>query len=256
MGQLRTAIISLNQSLSKNPAKVDELADTVTKETERVIELGNTASEGWNAIHTYLVARFQKEGTTIDANKKKTMKDLLDSELSTMGKGIEQWRKDLIAAVGKVATLHDNGVKALRQTLDAAAAESKKLRAIADKKKKKLLASTKYKAKITTYLAALDEIDNTIDGQLKSLDKAKDILKSDAWVNKWFTIKADTTVEQVEAMTTMSHQNIMKDYLANQAEQDKYVRKWRDDYKSMGAQIATMKKWTDEADQMEAESTE
>lgn len=256
MGQLRTALIALHQTLTKIPSKLDKVTDDRDQESDRIVQLSLTAQEGWHAIHTYLVARFQKEGTTIDANKKKTMKELLDPELTNMGKGLEQWRKDLINHCNKASSAFADSIKTLRDEIDSAAAESKRLRGITDKKKAKWFKSSKYKAKIKGYLDVLDNIDGTIDSQIKALDKAKGLRFDEAWVNKYYQIKSDTTVEQIEDMTSMDHKGIMENYFKNQDEQDKYVHKWRDEYKAMGAQIATMKKWIEDADQMEAESTE
>jgi hypothetical protein len=252
MGQLKTALLNLQKSLVNNPGIVEELKKKVGAESDRIEQLAQTATEGWNSIHLYLFARFEKEGTTLAANKTKTMKDLMDSELATLGKGLESWRKTLLGHSEKAATAFEGGMAALRKQLADAGAESKKLRVIADKKKAKWLTSKEYKTKIKGYLAIIDDIDAIITAQTKSLDKAKGLGRDSGWVNKWFTITAKTTVDEVENFASMDHQSILSTYLKNKEEQDKYVHKWRDEYKAMGVQVALMKKWASEADEMEA----
>jgi hypothetical protein len=252
MGQLRTALLNLQKSLVNNPGIVEELKKKVSAESDRIEQLAQTATEGWNSIHLYLFARFEKEGTTIADNKKKTMKDIMDSELATLGKGLESWRKTLLGHCEKASSAFEDGIAALRKQLADAAAENKKLRAIAEKKKSKWLASKEYKAKIKGYLEVIDDIDAIIASQTKAIDKAKGLGRDAAWVNKWYTITAKTTVEDVENFAAMDHHSIMSNYLKDKEEQDKYVHKWRDEYKAMGVQVALMKKWAAEADEMES----
>ena len=130
---------------------------------------------------------------------------------------------------------------------------AKKVRAVAEKKKSKWLASPKYKAKIKGYLETIDDIDKIIAKQKVDLAKAGGLEFDAKWIEKWFTVKVDMTVGDIEDRATMDVQNIMKTYLANQAQADTYVRKWRDEYKGMAGQLAAMKKWSDEADEMETE---
>lgn len=252
MGQLKTSLINLQKLLINNPGKLEHLEKALDEEAERIEGLARTAGQGWDAMVVYLSAKFKKAGTTIDAQKAKKVKEVLDSELAGMIKGMDQWRKDLIQHSNKASTVCAAGVKEIKANVDLASAESKKLRGICDKKKAKWLASAKYKAKIKDYLTMIDQIDKMIALQEGELAKAGTIRFDEAWINKWHTVKADMTVGQIHDMASMDTQNILKDYHKNMQVADGYVRKLRDEYKGMAGQIASMKKWVDTADDMES----
>ncbi|MGE5115492.1 MAG: hypothetical protein ACM3N6_03255 [Betaproteobacteria bacterium] len=254
MGQLRTSIVNLQKMIVNNPIKLDGLQKALEPGSLRIEELSRTADHGWDLMFMHLTNKFKKTGSTTSANAGKKLSEVIDSELATLVKGIDQWKKDLMTLAVKFGKDFDNGIKAIGTDLDAAAAEAKKLRAVADKKKSKWLASPKYKAKIKGYLAVIDDIEKIIDAQKKDLAKAKGLSFDEAWVNKWFTVKVDMTVKDIQDRAGMDVQNIMKAYLANQKQADSYVRKWRDEYKGMAGQLAAMKKWTEDADEMESES--
>ena len=252
MGQLRTSILNLQKLVVNNPAKLEALQNALKPGIVRVEELGRTADQGWDLIFMHLSNKFKKAGSTTAANAKKKLSEVLDPELAKLVKGVDDWRKDMLAVAEKNEAALKKGLAAIGADLETAAAEAKKLRGVADKKKAKWLASAKYKAKIAGYLAVIDDLEKVIAAQKAEVAKADDLSFDKAWVNKWFTVKPDMTVKDFEDRATMDVQAHMKTYLANQAQADKYVRKWRDEYKGMAGQLAAMKKWSDDADEMEA----
>jgi hypothetical protein len=254
MGQLRTSIVNLQKMIVNNPVKLEALQKTLKPINTRIDELGRTADQGWDLISMHLTNKFKKAGSTPAANAGKKLSEVIDPELAKLVKGLDDWKKDMLALATKYGKDFSDGTKAIGADLAAASVEATKLRAVANKKKSKWLASAKYKAKIKGYLDVIDDLEKLVDAQTKELAKAKGLSFDEAWVNKWFTIKVDMTVKDLQDRATMDMQGIMKTYLANQAQADSYVRKWRDEYKGMAGQLAAMKKWTDEADEMESES--
>jgi hypothetical protein len=254
MGQLRTSILNLQKMIVNNPAKLTALESSLKPGSTRIEELARTADQGWDLMFMHLTNKFKKAGGTTAQNSGKKLSEVLDPELAKLVKGIEQWKKDMLALSSKYSKEYETGIKAISADLAAASAEAKRLRAVADKKKSKWLASAKYKAKIKGYLDVIDDLEKVIGTQSKEVAAAKGLSFDEAWVAKWFTVKVDMTVSDIQDRASMDVNNIMKTYLANQAQADKYVRKWRDEYKGMAGQLAAMKKWSDDADDMEKES--
>ena len=254
MGQLRTSIVNLQKMIVNNPIKLDALQKALKPGNTRIEELGRTADQGWDLMFMHLTNKFKKAGSTTSANKGKKLSEVIDPELAKLVKGLDQWKKDMQVVAAKFGKDYESGVKGIETDIAAAAAEAKKVRAVAEKKKSKWLASPKYKAKIKGYLETIDDIDKIIAKQKVDLAKAGGLEFDAKWIDKWFTVKVDMTVGDIEDRATMDVQNIMKTYLANQAQADTYVRKWRDEYKGMAGQLAAMKKWTEDADEMESES--
>jgi hypothetical protein len=255
MGQLRTSILNLQKLIINNPKRLEVVQKALKPGNLKVEELGKTADEGWDLIFMHLTNKFKKEGSTVAANADKKLSEVIDPGLAKLIKGVDDWRKNMLSVSSKYTKTFDQGIAAINADLSSASVQVKNLRAIANKKKKKWLVSPKYKAKIKGYIKAIDDIESLINSQKKQLAQAKGLQFNDAWVNKWFSIKANMTVKDFENRASMGTKGIMKTYLANQAEADKYVRKWRDEYKGMAGQLKAMKQWTNDADDMEVEDT-
>jgi len=250
MGQLRTSILSLQKLLVNNPAKLEAVQKALEAGGTRIEELGRTADEGWNLVFMHLTNKFKKSGGTA-ANANLKLSEVIDPELAKLIKGVDSWKKDMTAVAAKYEKSFSAGMAVISKDLSAAEAEAKKLRGVANKKLKKWLASAKYKAKIKGYLDVIDDIDGLIATQKKQMSETDGLAFDTSWVNKWFTVSASMTVKDFESRASMDTQAFVKNYLADQQKADKYVRKWRDEYKGMASQLATMKKWSDDADEME-----
>jgi len=253
MGKLRTAIVDLQKLIVNNPVKIEALKKELKPGSDQISTLGNTAVEGWDLIYMHLTNKFKAQGSTTAANSKKTLKELMDPELGKLIKGVEEWRKSMHTMAAKYGNQFSAGMKDISDDLAAAATEVQNLRTIANKKKSKWLASSKYKAKIKGYLEVIDDLETLTNKQTKEMSKVRGLSFNEAWVNKYFGVRLDMTVSDVEGKATMNVQGIMKTYLENQAEADTYVTKWRDEYKSMASQLKSMKAWSDDADTMEKE---
>lgn len=251
MGKLRTAITDVQHRLAANEEKITQLAETNKANSKQVLAVANTAKEGWDAIYLYLVAKFKKAGSTVADNHDKSLKDVLDQELVTLIKGLEQYRKDLLNLSHKAATDFATGVQAIRSEITAIDTKTKEIRGIAEKKKAKWFASKQYKTKIKGYLSTIDDVEALVKKQSASMDKAKNRAQDDKWVNRNFQVTPAMTVQDIADNNSRTTELAVEDYIKNSEEQDAYVRQWRDEYKGIAGQLATMKKWSDEADEME-----
>ena len=184
MGKLRTSILNLQKLLVDNPARQEKVEKELEGEIHNVNHIGQTADEGWNQLFIQLSSKFEDEGTTVDANKSKTLKEVLDKSFVSTIKGIESFRQDIFRACGKFTTVYENGFGQMKVDLAKAEEEAKALRAIAMKKKAKWLASTKYKDKIKGYLEVIDSVDQIIASQKKSLAGIKSY--DQTWATKNF----------------------------------------------------------------------
>ena len=166
-------------------------------------------------------------------------------------KGIQQWIGDLKTIISKLNTSRKTETDAVAMALTKAEADVKKLKALAEKKKDKWFKSATYKDKIKTYLKVLDGIGDELKKNLEEIKKSQTSNFSDAWIEKNFKISVDMTVKDIKGRASMDLNTQLTNYHKDKANIDNYVRKWWDDYKSIPGQMATMKKWSEEADKME-----
>jgi hypothetical protein len=253
MGKLRTAIQGIVKSLNTNATKVSELEKHVKDKKEHLTGVAQTAYEGFDVITLYLTAKFKKQGAKLEDHKNKKLKDkdVWDSELDKQVKGVQSWAKSLLDSQRKVASEFSSKVGDISKTLDDAAGDIAAAKKIADKKRAKWLTSKEYKAKINTYLGVLAGLETMVKQQRTSINKAAAMASGEQWIQKNFTLTLDDTVGNVAGMASMSLNGLMKEYLKNSNELDAYVRTLRDEYKGIAGQLATMKKWSDDADAMD-----
>ncbi|MEO6410884.1 MAG: hypothetical protein ABIO45_19320 [Burkholderiaceae bacterium] len=253
MGQTRTSLLALQKVLTDSPQAFDQLLAKRKVVNTKISELANTAHNGWDLMFMHLTSKFQAQKQTFDANAKKTLKEVMDPQLGKLVAGLESWRKDMVLQARAAATDFQAGVGALSTQLATAKSETATLRKTVEKKKARLLVSAKYKTKVKGYLEAIDAIDALCTSQTSTMAKAKAMTFDETWVNKYYSVRLDMTVEDIKGNATMDVTGIMKTYLQNQTQADTYVRTLRDEYKGMAGQLASMKAWSAEADDMEAE---
>ena len=250
MGKLRTSILNLQKLLVDNPARQEKVEKELEGEIHNVNHIGQTADEGWNQLFIQLSSKFEDEGTTVDAMKSKTLKEVFDKSFVSTIKGIESSRQDIFRACAKFTTVYENGFGQMRADLAKAEEEAKALRAIAMKKKAKWLASTKYKDKIKGYLEVIDSVDQIIASQKKSLAGIKSY--DQTWATKNFpALKLTMTVGEVKDRASMSTAASVKAYLGNLNGVNNEIRGLRGEYKTMAGQMASIKKMAEDADELE-----
>lgn len=250
MGKLRSSILELQKMLVENPARQEAVEAALEKEMHNVNSIGGTADEGWNVLLMQLTSKFKKEGTTIEANKSKALKDVVDKSFLSTLKGIEDFRQDLFKACAKFGSVYADGFGVIKADLAKAEESAKTLRAIAVKKKSKWLASAKYKDKIRNYLEIIDSVEAIIVSQKKSVASVKAF--DTAWAAKNFPqLKVTMTVQEIAGRASVDTSNKLKAFLSDLGGVNKEIRGLRGEYKGMAGQMASIKKWAEDADELE-----
>ena len=250
MGKLRSSILELQKMLVENPARQEAVEAALEKEMHNVNSIGSTADEGWNVLLMQLTSKFKEEGSTIEANKSKALKDVVDKSFLSTLKGIEDFRQDLFKACTKFGNVYADGFGVIKADLAKAEESAKTLRAIAVKKKSKWLASAKYKDKIKGYLEVIDSVEGIIASQKKSIASVKAF--DTAWAAKNFPqLKVTMTVQEIAARASVDTSNKLKAFLSDVGGANKEIRGLRGEYKGMAGQMASIKKWAEDADELE-----
>jgi hypothetical protein len=256
MGQLRDGILALQKSSINFEPEITELEKQQDELSQRVYAAGQRIQEGLNALVMYLMEKLKKAGKTFEGEAAKPLKDHMDSNVVTLGKGIVQAKNDVKAMIAKLNAQHKASVAKLTGSLDASAASAAKLKGIAEKKKAKWLKSAKYKAKIGGYLAALGAVDEILKRQREAINGLASLNQNDAWVERCYKFDQNMNMKQVRDVASADFNTNYKDFAAQKGQIGARAKKFRDEYKGLGAQFAVMKKWMEEADAMEAESEE
>ena len=149
-------------------------------------------------------------------------------------------------ALGEYATIKAK-MPVEYQRVDKVAAA---IRANIAKKRSKLLQSKKYKAKITGYEKALDELMQAIDKRRKSFSQLQSWSNTQAVDN--LRVKPAMTLKQVGYLTAHSVKSQWEG-MKQAVEQGTYLaRGWRDNG-DLKAAFEQMKQWAADADTMDAE---
>jgi hypothetical protein len=254
MGQLKPGITAMYKVLNEADPKLKLMREVSKTYADKVQELGSKLDQGYDVLHLYLIEKFKKAKTTVDAQKAKKLKDIMDSNIAGNIKGINQWKGDMEAKIKDLNHALKATTDPVVATLEQATTQIAQLKALAAKKSTKLFKSAKYKGKIKIYLSVLDGLHDAVEKQKKVAARRPAELKSD-WVDKKYKISDAMTVGEVKMRAGAELDKLLKTYNENKDEVDGYVRKLRDEYKPIPGQLAVMKKWMEEADEMEAEGT-
>jgi hypothetical protein len=253
MGQLRDGILALQKNAINMEPQIAAMEKQQDDYHQRVFEAGKRIGEGLNTLVLYLIQKLKKEGKTLDSEGALPLKSQMDSNVMSFGKGIAQAKTDVKGIIAKLNSEQKAAVGKLQASVDASIASMTKLKSIADKKKAKWLKSAKYKAKIGGYLQALAAIDGILKKQAEALKAIEGINQNDAWVEKNYKFSQDMTLKQVKGLQSIELTSNLKDFEANVNGVQTRARAFRDEYKNLKGQFALMKKWSEEADEMESE---
>lgn len=254
MGQLRSGILNLQKLCLNLEPDIQTLTDQQDEFHQRVFGAGKRIEEGLNLLVAYLIEKFKKDKTTFDAQANNTLQKLTDGKVATIVKGVGTAKADVKGVIAKLNAAQKTSANKLLAAITAATSEAGKLQGLADKKKAKLFKSAKYKAKITSYLAAPDAVEGILKRQSTDIKAIASIQQNDAWVERCYKLPTDMTRKQVRGLASTEFNDSYKKFDDSGAKVGGYARKFRDEYKAMGSQLATLKKWSDEADAMDVEA--
>ncbi|MCL4201553.1 MAG: hypothetical protein KJ000_03610 [Pirellulaceae bacterium] len=211
MGKLKTSLENagkLVKNMDKSIAgQVRKLA-AFTKDTDAWVRSG---SAGIDELYLYLSEKLKRKGVTFKSVENDTIKDHLDSNVANYLKGIEftvRSAADFSASFDTLAGDEsvDRDLAALDTMLDDIADQIRK-------KRKKLLQSKKYKAKIAVYDKTLQELKDQVAASKRSLKQMrKDKPPSPAKVRQLISITEANTLRDLAVALTRKNEGLYKVY--------------------------------------------
>lgn len=245
MGKLRTSIENVSKTATTLEKAVETLLDTREKEIDNFMQATDYCRGGAEVIYMYLMEKYKKDGKKIDQQQKDTLKDVLDTKLATLVKGVVDGHGRVVKLIDqrdktqKVGTAVKANATKLRKDLE-------EIQKIIDKKKKKWLTSAKYKSKLKGY----EEAVSSLDKALMEVEKAMPGRNYGSMVepDKW-KFSTSTTVADIKSAASVY---LTGDLKMTQEEDTEQAKKFRG--RGFGNSLAMLKKWSEEADAMEAES--
>ncbi len=245
MGKFKDGLVKLQKTAAEMQTTIDNhYADLSTTATS-LTNAGMRFSGGYETMYIYLTEKFKKNGDEIGKNLNKTLKDVFDPTLATFIKEIEAARLkglEIRAAFDKVK----NELKAVLKTKGEVSTQIAALNTSLEKKKKKLIQTKSYKAKVANYQSTLQDLAATIDDWGKGLNQAFAVPTPALFANK---LSVDTTVKAIGDCAGGTVDGELKG-LKEQAEGS--AKKFRS--RNIKSEVEFIKKWVAEADDMEAQS--
>ena len=252
MGKLKTALTNLATLADGIEKKGDKSLGEMTARATSVSQIGGRVAAGYELLYMYLKQKALTEKTKIEAWQKDPLQAHLDSKVSGFIAQIEQARSELIAVFKNYDDVANLLVQTLTADIDRAAVYGKEVEAMIAKRKKKLLQSAKYKAKIANYEKNLTEL----SGKLKTLKVDVSSLRQQTQAlgpNKIASlqIKTSTTIAQVLNVASIGLSRQL-DEIKNSSSNKRVAVL----LKGFGNELKMIRGWVAEADSMEAESEE
>lgn len=244
MGKLRSSIDNVVKTTGTLEKAAGSLLDDRARMTQNFLMACDFCRGGADSIYMYLMEKYKKGGEKIDSHMNDTLKDVIDANIAKMVKELVKGQ----SRVEKLKAAGDKNLKigmAVKSNIGKVRKDISAINAIVSKKKKKLLASKKYKTKLKGYEAALADIDS----QLEALDKIMPGKSYGSYVDpKVWKVSASTKVSQIKDATSTYLTADMKMLPKEDAEEAKKFRG-----RGFAKSLAEMKKWVDDADEMEKE---
>jgi hypothetical protein len=243
MGKLRTSIDNVSKTAATLEKAVETLLDTREKEIDNFMQTTDYCRGGAEVMYMYLTEKYKKDGKKIDAQQNDTIKDVLDAKVATMIKGVVEGHGRVIKLIeqrDKTMKVGE-GVKANATKLRG---ELEEIQKVIDKKKKKWLASAKYKTKLKGYEDAVAELDTALAG----VEKAMPGKNYGNYVDpKVWQLTAGTTVAGIKKACSTY---LTADLKLTQSQDTENAKQFRG--RGFGKSLQVMRKWMDEADEMES----
>jgi hypothetical protein len=253
MSKLKTGIAELQTVLQNNQEVVDKLAATYDKHDKAAVSQMNVAIGGIDTLAMYLVNKFKKQGTDQKAQGAVKLSALNDAEVTNMVKSLLVCKQTAKNEIVKLQT--EANALAHQALASAGAAETKSatLKAYANGKKDKWMATAAYKDKVNGYITTLDGIARSVAGHKTSVAKVtQSVAKMPSWVDSSLPYSTAMTVAEAVNLASATVQNWAKNYGAQMTAAKAQVRGWRDSNKPMDDQIKKLAEWGKSADKMDS----
>ncbi len=248
MGDLRNSILELQKQVLAAAKSGDELAVQLEKDAAQAGSHFERFCGGVEVLWNYVDAMFDKNGRDIKAHMNDKLSEHSDSEITSYLTGIKKAAEETLTAIKTFETTQAK-LPPEYARIDAAIAT---IRRNIEKKRSKLFNSKKYKAKLTTYDRALDEIVTAVEGRRKMLkDFSKKKTKTPQAVSSRLVLPSWKLVD-VENAAGIGLEGALKQ-MKQEVEEGKYVGRKFHENGDLKEAFGTLKQWAGEADAMDQE---
>jgi hypothetical protein len=255
MGKLRDSLIATDKVLKHISKEVQGVSGKFEADISNAFQLVQVGSEGVDSLYVYLTQKVKKQGKTWKEAEKQTVEDYADPNVKKFVAGIADFEKQAITFSLK----WDYAFKGLEGDVKKADATLKDIEAQIAKKKKRLLQSKKFKAKMVLYEKALSNLRDGVDALVNSLNSITNdpsiAPPSPTQIKKVLNVSMKSTLAEVDNASSRTIKQLLEKYKTVKQSGEKSTRKFRQagDFQSELKVIALMIK---EADEMEEESEE
>lgn len=252
MGKLKSSLQKAVESLNSLSDAVEDAAKALTGAVNDTWMLMQIASNGVDELYLYIHARLKKDGKKYSEASAQTIAEFADGNVKTFLKGIGDGCKNACAKTAKWSELGgdlDGQVVALKKALDDIGSQL-------GKKKKKLLQSKTYKAKLATYEQLLTGLSDSADDVG---EKLKVLLENQpppaSQIKKVLDIGADHTLAALDNAASKTTKDLLQKYGDHKSTTEGEAKKMRQ-AGNFSAELKRIQQWIQEADDMEAEGEE
>jgi aryl carrier-like protein len=244
MGKLRSSIDNVVKTADVLEKAATSLLDGRKKDIDTFMHTTDLCRGGAESIYMYLMEKFKKAGSKIDAHQNDTLKDVIDTNIAGMLKELASTQARVALQIGERDKQQRVG-QALKDNVAKLKTDIVAIEGVIAKKKKKWLTSTKYKNKLKGYEDAVADLSVALNGLDKMLPGSTygKLVKAETW--KFTT---GTTVAQIRAACSIAFNEDLKMSKSVDEENAKQFRG-----RGFGKSLAMMKSWVGEADEMESE---
>jgi myosin heavy subunit len=245
-GALKKNLEDVTRALKAVSNETEEAADQFDKISSNAWQLMQMTSEGIDELYVYMNEKLKKKKLKFKDNLDRPISDFSDRNIDAFLKGIKDGKKQA-TRFSKQWSAVGEGLKADLARLDK---EMDDIEKIVAKKKKKWYRSRKYKKKVKNYEKTLHTLRKKAASLQSTLrDAMKDDPPSPAQIKRNLSISAKSTLKDLDTLSSRSIQQFMEQYADLKKETKSHKRKFRQagDFRS---ELATIRKWVDEADDM------
>lgn len=252
MGKLRTSLMNATKliaNLQTTSANYGKKLKNISKGTSMFMKGGEKAID---ECFLYLSEKLKKDGITYKSVENEPIRNYLDKNVANYLSGMKKIA-DMACSVNDeyAAAVAD---KSLDKTVEQLGTVLTDIQGQIKKKKKKLLKSKKYKAKISLYEKALQDLASKSQDLYASLEKMRKGNKppSSTTVRNMLGITPDHTLKQLEFAVSQKTDKLYKVYNSLVMQLDEFGNEMRE-HVEFGAVVKTVKEMAGEADEIDQE---
>lgn len=249
MGKFKTLLTSVKKNVEEIQKETDQLYGELVPTLNSLTNQGLRFNGGYETLYFYLQGKIKKNGESYDQHLDKTIKDFLDKDVALFVKEIEDTRKEAIKQRAAYDKTRGELAAAVKK-IEPVKLQVGELQKSLAKKKKALIQTKAYKTKVAAYEQAVNELVEFVKQRHELIKKGAVQVVSLKYLENT-KLSATTTLKDIGDAAGPHVDAELRE--AESGAQDA-VKKFR--ARDPKAMLALVKKWIDEADEMEATASE